>query len=221
VPTNVFFYLEVKVTISDTGGRVKILVNGATVLDLIDINTLGTGAGTGVGYVKYFNGTLLAMPTTVDDLYICDGNGIRNNDFLGDIRIDVCRPNDDGTYRDFVPDTGTVHYSRVNEAIADTTTSVASAIAGTKDSYQFSDVTLVGGFIKGLQIVNAALKDDSGPRSIANLTRSGTAEVESAVMPLSTDRRLYSTIQETDPATGGSWTPAAVSAAEFGVTVVE
>lgn len=222
VQVGVYAYVEVKVTVSATVGRVKILVNGATVLNLININTLGFGST-----VEQASRITLNVPSTnsgsaatlFDDLYICDDTGTINNDFFGDVRIDMVLPNADGTYRDFTPDTGTVHFSRVNEAVADSLSNVASATVGHKDSYRFTALTGIVGLVRGVQIVDAATKDDAGVRSISHLAKSGVSESFSSALPLSTDRKLYTTIYETDPATATNWTQAGINAAEFGVVV--
>lgn len=218
---NVYAYIEVKVKLDATLGQVKVLVNGVQVLNLPNIDTLGYYSTpepvTKVALFATWNNS--ADAALFDDLYICDDAGTVNNDFFGDVRIDVVTPNADGTYSAFTPDTGTVHYSRVNELVADQLSNVASATVGAKDSYQFTDLTSVVGAIRGVQIVDAALKDDAGTRSIAHLVKSGATEVQSAAMPLSTDRKLYTTIHETDPATSAAWTQSGINAAEFGIVV--
>lgn len=218
----VYAYVEVKATISAaTSGSVKVLVNGVTALNLTGIKTISYASVTEtVTRVLLLNPTsALGTTTTYDDLYIADNSGALNNDFFGDVRIDAVMPNAEGTYKEFTPDTGTVHYTRVNEAIADQTTYVAASSVGARDSYQFTDLASIVGVVRGVQIVDAAVKDDAGVRSIAHLSKSGVSEQYSAALPLSTDRKLYTTIQETDPATGTYWTQAGINAAEFGVTV--
>jgi hypothetical protein len=218
---NVYAYIEVKATISATGvGMVKILVNGVTVLSLPNITTISYASTNEVTSRLTFNTPILSGPTLFfDDLYICDTSGTVNNDFFGDVRIDVVKPNADGTYRDFVPDTGTAHFSRVNEAVADQLSFVAASTVGAKDSYQFEDLAGIVGTVRGVQIVDAAVKDDAGPRSVSHLAKSGISEEYSAPIPLSTDRKLYTTIHERDPATGGNWTQTSLNAAEFGIVV--
>jgi hypothetical protein len=222
VQAAVYAYVEVKVTVSATVGKVRILVNGATVLNLVNINTLGFGStveqASRVTLNAPYSGA--SSPATLfDDLYMCDDTGSINNDFFGDVRVDMVLPNADGTYHDFTPDTGTVHFSRVNEAVADSLSNVASSTVGHKDSYHFTALTGIVGLVRGVQIVDAATKDDAGVRSISHLAKSGVSESFSTALPLSTDRKLYTTIYETDPATGTNWTQSGINAAEFGVVV--
>lgn len=217
----VYAYIEVKVTISATVGQVKILINGANVLNLINVNTRGLNATNDlITSVTLSNpGGSGSVTSYYDDLYLCDTAGTRNNDFFGDVRIDAVLPNADGSYRDFVPDSGTAHFSRVNEAVADQTTYVASSTLGGKDSYGFTDLTAIVGNVRGVQLVDAATKDDAGARSISHLAKQGVSEQYSSAIALSTDRKLYTTVHETDPATGSAWTQAGINSAEFGVVV--
>jgi hypothetical protein len=220
IQPNVYTYVEVKATISATGtGAVKILINGVNVLNLVNITTIYYASASEtisrVSLLSPQNGGT----ATIDDLYICDTSGTLNNDFFGDVRIDALKPNADGAYRDFTPDTGTNHYSRVNEAVADQLSYVASSTVGAKDSYQFDDLTSIVGVVRGVQIVDVSTKDDAGARSIGHMVKSGISEEYSAAIPLSTDRKFYSTIHERDPATGTSWTQAGINGAEFGIVV--
>jgi hypothetical protein len=220
VDPNVYAYLEVKASISATGtGTVKVLVNGANVLNLVNVATISylsaTETITRVSVISPANGGT----TSVDDLYMCDTSGLSNNDFFGDVRVDAVKPNADGTYGNFTPDSGVNHYSRVNEQVADQLSYVASSTVGAKDSYQFEDLTSIVGVVRGVQIVDVSTKDDAGVRSIGHLVKSGVSEEYSAAIPLSTDRKFYTTIHEHDPATGTNWTQAGINAAEFGIVV--
>jgi hypothetical protein len=221
VQAGVYAYIEVRATMSATNtGQVKLLVNGATVLNLTGIRTTHYQS-----VLEQVSRVTLLSPssagTAYDDLYICDAAGTLNNDFFGDVRIDVTRPNADGTYRDFTPDSGTDHFSRVNEVTADQLTYVAASTVGAKDSFQFTDLATIVGVVRGVQIVDAAIKDDAGVRSISHLAKSGVSEQYSENQALSTDRKLYTSIHETDPATGAQWTQAGLNAAEFGVVVAQ
>jgi hypothetical protein len=219
---NVYAYVEVKATIHATAGAVRVLVNGVSVLNLINQNTLSfdnTLAQVTRLTLSNPGSSISASTALVDDLYLADATGTSNNDFFGDCRVDMVLPSSDGTYHDFTPDSGTVHYSRVNEAVADSLTNVASSTVGAKDSYHFTALSGIVGLVRGVQIVDAALKDDAGTRSIAHLAKQGVSEAFTSAIPLSTDRKLYTTIHETDPATGTAWTQAGINSAEFGVVV--
>lgn len=100
ISTAGYQYIEAKVTIDDTAGAVELRVNGVTVLSLtgIDTRNAGNASCNSVRVGGTFGSNVVGY---VDDLYICDASGSINNDFLGDIRIDVLAPSGDGTHNDF------------------------------------------------------------------------------------------------------------------------
>lgn len=213
-------YVEVKVVFGNTGSY-EVRVNGTAVLSATGVDTTmtanNTASGIGFGYA-FGNGSLWSALNYKDDLYVCDGTGSVNNDFLGDCRVDALYPNADGTYAAFTCSTGTSHFALVDEATPNTTDYVSAGVVGNKDSYAFTDLATAA-TVFGVQVCNAALKDDVGSRSVANLVRSGTTDAISTGVPLSTSLLYYCSIHELDPATGAAWTQAGVNAAQFGTVV--
>lgn len=230
-------YIEVKATISAaSAGAVTVRVNGNVVIDVHGVRTNATGSSAELATgILLRNGGNMAngAATYFDDLYICDTNGTANHDFLGDVAIDALVPAADGSYRQFTPSGGSAHYPLVNQFAASTTNYVFSSTVGARDSYQFADLPAdyygdpfgpgaparTGHEVLGVQLVSAARNDVAGTRAIAHLAKSGVSELTSAPISLATARGLYTTILETDPATGAGWTEAALDAAEFGVVV--
>lgn len=220
LPTASFSYIELKATIHSSTGAYELRVNGVTWVSGTGANTQSTANATTnqilVGPAASLSASLSRY---YDDLYICDTSGSTNNDFLGDCRVDTLLPNADGTYTDFTPNSGSNHYSRVAEGAPDTTTYVTSSTVDQKDTYAFQDLTAVTGTIKGIQVNNAALKDDAGARSIANVVRSGTTDAVGSTVALSTSQLIYSSVHETDPNTSAAWTESGVNSMQAGVKV--
>lgn len=216
VPLGAWVSLEFKAKIDPTAGTIDVRVNGVSVLTLTAQNTRATANA----YANALNINGVSTYTDLDDLYLCDGTGTKNNDFLGDCRIDALYPNADGTYSQFTPNSGTVHYSRVNEATPDTTTYNDGGTVGFRDSYGFSDlVHLVSQTVYGVQANAAIQKDDTGTRSAAVFARSGTTNADGTGSALSTSQVYLSQVYENDPNGTVAWTESTVNAAEFGVTV--
>lgn len=218
--TGSYYYVEVKATIDDSAGVVVVKVNGVTDIDLSSKDTRNGGTATVtrviLGTPSAFNNGLAA---TYDDLYVCDTSGSTNNDFLGDCRIDTKLPTGDGHYTQLTPSTGTAHYATVDESTPNTTDYNSGATSGDRDSYTFPALTaLVSQTVYGVQINAAALKSDSGARSLGTMSRLSSTDKDGAGAALSTSQLYISEIQETDPASA-AWTEANVNAAEFGVKV--
>lgn len=214
--SGIYQYLEFKILISSTNGSVVVRVNGATVLNLTNKNTQQTANASISNFIVGYFGSF--QSAYIDDLYVCDFNGTYNNDFLGDCRIDVMYANGPGTYSQFTAASG-ANWTNVSNSTPNLTNYVSTSIIGNKDSYIFSDLPTAGTVIAGIQISNAALKDDNGFRSISNLIRSGTTDLIGPAQPLSISQLFYSTIVELNPVTTAPWTQDAVNNVEAGTVL--
>ena len=95
-----------------------------------------------------------------DDLYVCDGSGSVNNDFLGDVRVVTVRPNGAGGSTQWTPDSGS-NYARVNETISgEDSNYVEDGTSGHEDRYAYGDLSGVLG-IKGLVICTDCRETDA------------------------------------------------------------
>lgn len=223
ISTEEYFYIEFKVFIHDTSGTAEVKVNGDSKLALSGVDTKNT-ANASANQVRIGHGSAVAgSPSAlIDDIYICDGTGSTNNDFLGDCRVDAYLPSGNGNSSQLVgSDADSIdNYLHVDESAPDGDTSyVESATAGQKDTYAMADMVHTPSSIFGVQVLASAKKDDAGSRSIATVTRSGAADYDGASQGLSTSYAYYSDIREQDPATAAAWTKTGFNAAEMGVKV--
>lgn len=211
------YYIELKVTVHNSTGSYELRVNGSVVSTGSGIDTAGVSANNYFNSIEFgVNGSPGAFVTyKYDDLYICDLAGSVNNDFLGDCQVDVIRPDGDGNYTQFTPSTGTSHFALVDETTPNTTDYNSDATAGNKDSYTMTALpALSNDVIKGVQVRGAALKSDSGARSLKQGVRSSTTNSLGAAHALGTSQAIYIDVVELDPATAVAWTTAGVNAVE-------
>jgi len=219
-------YVEWKVTISDSisSNSCVVRVDGVEFINVDAGQSLRVSAnnqGTGIQFGAAVNN---ATRRVFDDLYICDGSGSKNNNFLGDIRIDVIRPNGVGTYTDGTPSTGSDNWAMVDETLLSTTDYVSlaySASPNLKDSYAFADLPALGGsLVLGVQVNAAAATSDSGAtRDVAVFTKSASTEDTGTSKTVATALNSVRELMEDDPNTSTAWTQSGVNAAEFGVKV--
>lgn len=213
-----YCFLELKALINDTTGTYEVRVNGANVLS-------GTGADTrnaATGIVSSVAILFARSGQVFDDLYIADGTGSANNDFLGDVRIDAYLPNANGNSSQLAGSDGNSvdNYLLVDENPPnDDTDYVQSATAAQKDTYGFPNMSHTPASIYGVQVNMSAKKDDAGARSICSVTRSGGSDTDGTTLALSTSYLFYMQVIETDPNTAAAWTQSGWNAAEFGVKV--
>jgi hypothetical protein len=208
VVAGTWYYFEIKLVINGASGSVTTQLNGAADIATTTGNFGSTNAGQ-VGPVGAFN-------MNVDDLYVCDTTGSARNTFLGDIRVATSMANADGAHSQWTPDSGSAHFSRINEAQADGDTSYVSDVTpGDIDTYVFDDVD-PSATVLGVQVNLHARKDDAGIRQIAPVIReSGTDHVGTTVT-LGSTYSFTRELHDQDP-TGSDWTASSVNAAEFGV----
>jgi hypothetical protein len=223
VQTGAWFYLEVQATISTTTGAIQVNVssaaNAGTWISLSNVNTQATSNATTNG-VAWQSPAANPMAYT-DDVYILNTSGSTNNAFLGEVRVATLFPTADGTNLQFTPDSGTAHFSRVNETTPDDDTSyVYSSTPGQIDTYAVTALPAKPVF--GVQITLTARKDDASVRSIcAEYRRGGTNYDGANTFVLTSNYTVSRQLYDTDPANAGAaFTSTGINAAEFGVKCV-
>jgi len=217
---NTWYWIEFKVLCNGTTGTYEVRVGGVNKLS-------GTGANTKAGSNNFHNVVQFVVgPATgrcrYDDIYILDGSGSANNDFLGNRKVVALFPNADvGGYTDFTCSSGSTHYALVDEnPVNDDTDYVEDGTSGHKDLWDYPSLTGTGSTVNGLEVHTMAKETDAQSMTLNTLIKSGatedagTGEVVGAMSYRSVRR-----ISETDPDTGVAWTTTGVNAAQFGIKV--
>lgn len=214
--TSAWWYVEMKLVINGASGSIAVHLNGAS--------EIGTTTGN-FGSSNIDNINLNAGGTTgntdFDDIYVLDGTGSApRNDYLGDVRVETLYPNSDpGNNAQWTPNSGSVHYTRVNESSGTfpdgDTTYVSNAVAGQRDSYGVGSLSVSSGSVFGLQTNLYARKDDAGTRQIADVIRQGGTNYDGTAKALASTYAFYSEIHNQDP-TATNWSISNVNANEYG-----
>ena len=220
VTGSTWYYVEFQATIHGSAGayRLDVTVAGTTStwLSATGVNTQATGNASS-DRVQIMGTAGIWM--YVDDLYILNSSGAVNNTLLGERRVLTTLANADGAVAQWTPDSGTAHYSRVNEANPDGDTSyVSSSTAGQTDTYQFPDITAA--VVNAVQVTVTARKDDTGARTVCAVYRAGGTNYDGAAFSPAVTYTGHRTVFETNPATSAAWTAAAVNSGEFGQKIV-
>ena len=161
----------------------------------------------GLGENRYF-----------DDLYFCDGSGSRNNDFLGDMKVETIFPSGNGNSNDWSSSSGGDNYTNVDENPPnDDTDYNYSTLSGNIDTFAFENLTTVSGSINGIQLNILARKDDAGTKIVKQVIRRGSVDYVIENPHYMADAYAYYVdIVEEDPSTSSDWTITGINAAEFG-----
>lgn len=206
-----------------TSGYFRMYVNGTLVINF-NGDTTGISPEGPASTIKQFQlEGVSGVNQDFDDIYLCTG------DVRQDSVIDTLFPKADGANSAFTPDSGGVHYSRVNEHGFDGDTSyVASSGSGQLDTYDFDDLGTTS--INGLQVFCFA-KSTSGSANVRGVVRQSGTDYPAAgntSIPANygtsggfgSDDAMLNLVADVDPATGVAWDTTGVNSAEFGIKAI-
>jgi len=215
--TNTWYYIEFKTTIN-AAGSYYVNVGEVEVMSDTGVDTMES-ANAYADNISFYNteGT-----PYYDDIYILDATGSLNNDFLGEMKVLLLLPESDTASIDWTPSAGTDNYALVDENPSNEDTDyIETDTATNTDLYNYEDLTGVDQTVYGIQINTQARVTDASAKDLQNVAYSVTTLSPSATLSVTdTSFKTFSSIEETDPATGALWLAAAVNAAQFGVKMV-
>ena len=217
-------YIEFKATISHTVGSFELRINRT-------FQGSGTLLDTQLSTNQYMNNfgfgeaTISTSYINVDDLYICDTTGTRNNNFLGIQAADAVFPRANGLYSEWNLFGAGSAFSAVNEHTSDADTSYRYRNDGLAlaDVFFFDPVRETPGGVAGVAYSVHARKLYGNNTSFTPYTRPGTFDGASGGTNYTGDRLYLETeyayhqyLMEMNPA-AGTWTAKAINATQFGV----
>lgn len=213
-----WYYIEINATINSTTGAATVRVN------TVDDITV-TGTNTQVSGNAFANTIGFAGPAAVglggsyqiDDMYINDGSGGVNDDFLGDMKVEGVNVIESGAETEWgVNILNTPNFECVQ--VLNDGLYIQSNTATEKDTYTTSNLNRITGSIAGVQAVLWTRNTDSTVHVIKSLVRISATDYAGSDISISdTAFKAYQEIWETNPNTAVAWIPAGVNGAEFGV----
>jgi hypothetical protein len=211
-------YVEVKIVIDDTVGSIDIRFDELNVFSASGIDTDVTDVGS-VCEIVFPD---ITNNDFIDDVYICDGNGTMNNDFLGDCHIEAILPNGVGTpataeWLNSDDDTASL-YTMVNDNPVDWRRNYnLGAALPVKDVWSFPNIVVESSSILGIQVNTLArVEDYDHAVSIHNICRSGGIDYISVSYIVRDDYLYFSSIWERNPDGPTDWLTVDFNLAEFG-----
>lgn len=219
ISLNTWYYIELKALISDTVGTVNVQVNGVSALSLTGLDTKNAGTNTTFDAVE-FGGGGVGCTSRMRDIYICNGAGSVNNNFLGDCRVTHSVVNADSTPEQWTRSTGSDSFALLDEATPNSDTDyIEDAVDGEITRMGLVDLTDTTHAIFGIQTAVFAKKDDAGARSLRVGMFSDATLTNGADHALPTSYASIYDIFELDPDGGVAWTPTQLNAAFIQVEV--
>jgi len=216
---NTYYYAEFKHIILNAAGTLEVRVNGGVSVTFSG-DTQETANATADQFAIGPQTGASGNTFDYDDLYICDGTGSINNDYLGDAQIEYLACNADGNSEQWTPSAGS-NFQNVDEADPDDdTTYNSTSTEGNKDTFGMANISLAAATIPGIQVIIRARKESAGTANIQRVYRSGVSENNGASFNPSTSYATQLEIMETDPIAVGAWTVTNLNNSEFGYAAV-
>lgn len=217
LPVRGWHYVEFKVIQHESIGVLQARVNGQLVIDLSGIPTLLSGSGQ---LLSVFVGSNPSQSTgvtvDVDDLYIANTAGPFNNDFLGDVRVDVLQPQANGSFNQWSVEGAASAWQAVSDGL-DATGVRAASVGLAQTFYMQALPAMASPAVHGVQVAALARKTDAGSAALRLRAVSGAQIASSADIALQEQLAWHTAMFEANLNDGTQWTESAVNAAEFGV----
>jgi hypothetical protein len=217
VTSDVMFWAEVRVTIDDSVGVVRVRVGGVEVLTLTGIDTRN-GGNASLTKIAWGGQKGFVGPGLLDDVLVMDTTGTSFNDWTGEVSLHYQAAASAGNHSQFTPTSG-ANYTNVDEASTpdEDTTKVSSTTVGHRDNYGVAALGITSGSV--LAVIPVARAKGTGQIALT-LTSGGADDVGDAQTLAASYKYFYGDQHLVDPQTGAAWSFANADAAKPGVKVI-
>lgn len=214
-------YLEFKALVHTSAGTYELRVNEITVLSATGVNTADTGSNDADRVRLHFEVASALDYLYIDDLYILDGTGTDNTDFLGDSIVEEVLAVENGATIEWDAwVSGALNYTQVDDEGKDdgALTHVTPSNINLTDLYRFSGLDVLQE-IHGVQmeIVAAVSASASNVKAVAFVGSTTDAGANLSVSSVSPSFKSVHHVWDLSPDSAAAWTPSEFSAAKFGI----
>jgi len=223
----VWHHFELKVTVHPSTGAYELRHNEVAVFSASGVNTANEGTSQADVFAIRFAST--STNNRFDDIFVWDGTGASNNDFLGDCISEGIEVNADGFTIQWTNDAGTgSNFQNVDDP-GNTTPDETGAggtnssdTVGQKDLYGYTDLTQIQGNILAVQVDTQMAMASAGSRTVKLRFRDdGGVEADGDTFTVSsTVYDGFSDVLDVNPQSLAAWDVADINGGQFGVEVV-
>lgn len=214
------YHVELKVYFHASAGTIEARVNGQVWLSATGLNTLGSTTKSHIGFWTgngsgYFDGNW----SYIDNLYIWDGTGGVNNDFLGERIIETLFPNADTAQADWSLSTGSNGYNLLNDVPDNPSTNyIEATTVDDQSTFDMGSLVSPGLGIAAVQVNARARKTNAGASKIKFGVVAGSTESLSGDFEPALDQtQPFHKVFDVNPDTSAAWEVAEVNAAQVTV----
>lgn len=230
-PFAVWQYFELKVLINTTTGTYELRRNGVVEFSGTGANTALNG-NTGADVFAFRWTSNLSPVLRLDDIYICDGSGSKNNDFLGPRIVEAVTVTANGATNQWTNDATGVpdanNFDQMNDSGGSATDetgaggTISSDTNGHLDLYTMSDLQQITGNIDFVFLGVQAAMAAAGSRTLKfKFRHNGTTNADgNSFVVNSTVYDEFIQVWDDNPVTAVAWDVADIDAAQFGIEVV-
>jgi hypothetical protein len=204
---------------ADTGGRWRVLLNGAELFNFTG-DTRSSGG-------PLIDRIVLANPRggagnewDWDDIVVYDASGTNLNALITqDLKIETLRPIADEGAQGWSPSAGADHFALVDEAAPLDSDYLAATVAGTRDLFVLADPAAVPQTAYALVINARGRRTDVGAKAIRPLIKVNAAEDLAGNLALSNQVATLQHPVYGNPEGAAPWTGTTLNAALIGIEV--
>lgn len=209
VIVNAWHYLCFGCIVHDSAGQAFLSLDGELLYSGTGLDTR-TGLGSNIEFACIGHGNSGNIGNREnDDWYIEDTYDVN----LPERRVETLVPNGDSTPLDWVPSTGSTHYTMVNELGFSDADYLSGSFVDDKDMMTLGDLSTIPEEIDGVMVFGRGYKTDAITRKLNYGLKSGAVEVNGPDHTLLGSATGGTNVNLTDPNTGVAWTGLGVNAA--------
>ena len=224
----VWHYFEWKFIVrTGTNGAWEFRHNGSTISSGTALDTADSGSD-GWDTFAWRTGGNYSTAIIYDDVYVCDGTGAKNNDFLGPSVVEKVEVAAEGTTIEWTPGSGSDNAAQVDDVGTSPPDEVTaggynlSDTNGNKDTFTMTDLTQITGTIHAVQLGVQMAMGSAGTRVVKTKYRDPDT-TESDGDSHTVDSTVYdefTQVFDVNPSSGAAWDVTDIDGGEFGVEVV-
>lgn len=215
ITANSWQHIEAKIICDTVVGQVEVRVNGIVVLNVTGIN-LGSLGSTQIVFGMPADDLGSSLIYYIDDVVTWNDDGLSNNTFLGQQRVQTLLVDGDTAAADWTKVGAVTGFDCIDNVPPDGDTSYLSG--GTLNAvseFTLPDLPPETSAIVGVYVPMMARLDDAGTGSAQASLVSGAAVSLGPDQPLTTAYTYWGGVHQLDPATALPWSKAGLEAAKL------